>query len=573
MTAKLQITIGQYSDKGIKTDNQDFYGAILPDEPLLSDKGICAVIADGVSGSENGKLASESVVKGFLTDYFSTPESWTVKTSGQKILTAINSWLYSKSRAYENNSHGMHTTFSCLIVKSVTAHILHVGDSRIYRLQGKTLECLTNDHRVWVSKDKNYLNRAMGIDVHLDIDYKTTGVEAGDFFILTTDGVHDFISDKDIIASILTNLTDLDKAAKEISLIALENDSHDNVTCQIIHIDSLASQDEGEAYQKLTELPFPPPLNVGYVLEGYRILSEIHASNRTQVYKAEDIKTKQQVVIKTPSVNFEDDPTYIENFQREEWIGKRLKNKNIVSVYKQNEKRQWLYFVTEYINGTTLRQWANEHPRPEIYEVREIIKQVAAGLRAFHRLEMLHQDIKPENILLDADGVVKIIDFGSTKIAGIAEITTPIERINNLGTKSYAAPEYLLGHPGTNRSDIFSLGVVCYQLLTGKLPYGEKMDKADTPRKQSALIYQKSYRYNPMIPAWIDRSINKAVHIDPAQRYELLSEFIHDLSKPNEAFMHETSIPLLERNPKLFWQGLAIIMLVTNVILLYLLNK
>jgi len=573
MTANLSISIGQFSDKGIKEDNQDFYGAILPEEPLLSDKGICVIIADGVSSSEYGKQASESAVKGFLTDYFSTPDSWTVKTSAQKILTAINSWLYSKSRTYEHTRKGMHTTLSCLIIKSTTAHILHVGDSRIYRLQGNSLECLTVDHRVWISKDRNYLNRAMGIDVHLDIDYKTVSVDAGDIFILTTDGVHDFVTEKDIITITSDNLTDLDSAAEKLVLHAIDNKSNDNVTCQIIRIDTLPSQSENDIFSYLSQRPFPPPLSIGHILDGYKILSEIHASNRTQVYKAEDIKTREIVVIKTPSVNFEDDPSYIENFTREEWVGKRLRNKHIVSVIKQSTERKWLYYVTEYVNGTTLRQWSNEHPRPEINEVREIIKQIATGLRTFHRLEMLHQDIKPENIMVDANGEVKIIDFGSTKIAGIAEITTPLERVKMLGTINFTAPEYLLGQPGSNRSDIYSLGVICYQLLTGKLPYGDSLDKADTEKKQAALTYQKSYQYNPMIPTWIDCCMAKAVHVDPSQRYELLSEFMADFSKPNESFMHESTTPLLERNPIMFWRSLAIFMLVVNVMLLVLILR
>ena len=572
MPEKLSITIGQYSDQGKKEENQDFYGAMMPEEPQLTSKGIAIAIADGVSSSLSGREAAESCVASFLSDYYSTPDSWTVKTSAHKILTAINSWLYSKGQQNNdpshNNARGMITTFTVLVLKSTTGHIFHVGDTRVYRLQNKSLECLTTDHRRTIS-DNNYLSRAMGIDVHLEIDYRKIELEAGGIFILTTDGVHDFISDREITEIILKN-EDLDIAAKEVVQYSLDKGSTDNITCQILRIDTLPVQSANEAYNELTRLPFPPDLEPGMILDGYRIEREIHASKRTQVYKAVDTDTGNPVVIKTPSVNYEDEPSYIENFIHEEWIGKRIHNSRVLKIYKQTRPRQFLYYVTEYIDGQNLRNWMNVHSRPDIKEVRLIIEQIATGLRAFHRLEMLHQDIKPENIMIDANGKVTVIDFGSTKIAGIAEITTPIERINLLGTMNYTAPEYLLGEPGSNRSDIFSLGTIAYELLTGKLPYGSALEKIDIGRKPKNLRYQASDQYNPMIPAWMDRALRKAVNPDPNSRYGLLSEFIHDLTHPNTEFMTDIRRPLLEQNPVVFWRGLAIAMVILNCILVYL---
>jgi len=570
MTSSLTVTIGQYSDKGIKPENQDFYGVVTPKEPQLSNKGIIAAIADGVSSSESGKQASEACVTGLLSDYLSTPDSWTVKTSGQKILSALNSWLYGKGHHMESGKPNMVTTLSAIVFKSTTAYLFHIGDSRIYKLQDNSLECLTNDHRVWVSNEKNYLNRAMGIDIHLDIDYRSIDLDAGDIFVLTTDGIHDYLDDKKIAAILLNNLNDLEQCSQQIASTALSNGSQDNVTCQIIRIDTLPNLAANDVYKDLTQKPFPPDLEKNQILDGYRILNEIHSSKRTQVYKAIDVESNQTVVIKTPSVNFEDNPAYIENFVREEWIGKRLNNKNVVKIYGTDRPRQFLYYVTEYINGPTLRQWMKEHPQPDIKEARELVKQIAAGLRAFHRLEMLHQDLKPENIILNSDGIIKIVDFGSTKVAGIAEITTPIERIDLLGTRNYTAPEYLIGQPGSNRSDIFSLGVITYELLTGKHPYGNAMEKSDHKAK---LQYQPSYQHNAMIPIWLDKAIQKAVDPAPHQRYELLSEFLNDIIKPNEVFLNESPVPLMERDPVKFWQVVSLILVASNLVLLYFLLK
>ena len=571
MASKLSITIGQHSEQGIKQENQDFYGVVTPKEPQLSMKGIAVAIADGVSSSFSGREAAESCVVSFLSDYYSTPDSWTTKTSAHKILTAINSWLYHRGQQHDDSERGLLTTFSTIVLKSTTGHIFHIGDSRVYRLQGKALEQLTNDHRRKTA-NHDYLSRAVGIVMHLDIDYYKIGLELNDIFILTTDGVHDFIDDNDIVRLAL-KYQDLTVLAKEIVKFSLENSSTDNVTCQVLRIDSLPLQSANEAVDELTKLPFPPDLEPGMVIDGYRIEREIHASKRTQVYKAVDIDNNQIVAIKTPSVNFEDDPVFIESFIREEWIGKRIHNSRVLKVVNQTRVRQFLYYVTEYVDGQTLREWMDQHSQPDIKEVRLIVEQIATGLRAFHRLQMLHQDIKPENIMIDGQGKVCIIDFGSTKIAGIAEISSPIERLNLLGTKNYTAPEYLLGHAGSNRSDIFSLATITYELLTGKLPYGTALDKASSLKSTSNLKYQVSNQYNPMIPQWMDRCLKKAVDPDPEKRYGVLSEFIYDLSHPNHKFTQETGIPLLERSPLVFWRSLAVAMLLLNSFLLYLLFR
>src|SRR3954470_14911166 len=145
MPRELHISIGQHSDKGRKQTNQDFHGVLVPDEPLLSLKGIAVVLADGISSSNVSHVASESAVKSFLTDYYCTSESWSVKNSAQRVLAATNSWLHSQTRrsqyAYDK---GYVCTLSAMVIKSATAHVFHVGDSRIYRVSGNTLEQLTD---------------------------------------------------------------------------------------------------------------------------------------------------------------------------------------------------------------------------------------------------------------------------------------------------------------------------------------------------------------------------------------------------------------------------------------------
>ncbi|TPW09155.1 MAG: protein phosphatase 2C-like protein, partial [Halothiobacillaceae bacterium] len=311
---------------------------------------------------------------------------------------------------------------------------------------------------------------------------------------------------------------------------------------------------EEEFYQQLSELPFPPPLEMGQSMDGYKIIRELHATKRTQVYLALDIEANQQVVIKTPSVNFQDDAEYIDGFLHEEWAGRRINSPHVLKVLEPQRRRRFLYYVTEYIQGQTLEQWITDNPQPDINTVRHIVEQIVAGVRAFHRQEMIHQDLKPGNILIDQQGTAKIIDFGSTKIAGIQEIAASITRGQLLGTYDYAAPEYLEGYPGTPCSDLFSLGVITYL------------------RTLKKARYISAKQLNPTLPAWIDGALEKAVSIHPTHRYEAMSEFLTDLSKPNPKLIKQRQ-PLIDRHPVAVWRGVALFLLAMNLILLYLLYR
>ncbi len=573
MSNLLKISVGQYSDKGRKEINQDFHGVYYPENPLLTSKGIAIALADGISSSAVSQVASESCVRDFLDGYFCTSEAWSVKKSAHQVLNATNSWLHSQSqRNHEyriNRDKGYVCTLSSIIIKSNTAHFFHIGDSRIYHLRGETLKQLTEDHRHWVSQEKSHLSRAMGVDSRLEIDYQNMPIEKGDSFILTTDGVYEFVSSEFMISTIHEHGDDLDTAAKVIVDTAFEQGSDDNLTIQIVKIDQLPQQNVDEVLQQLTELPYPPILEARMKFDGYTIIRSLHASSRSHVYLAVDDETNTQVVIKAPSVELQNDAAYLDRFLMEEWIARRINSPYVLKPCLQSRKNNYLYIVTEFIEGQTLTQWMRDNPKPNMATVREIIGQIAKGLLAFHRLEMLHQDLRPENIMIDNTGTVKIIDFGSTKVAGIDEISTPIEHDDILGTAQYSAPEYFLGEAGTPRSDLFSLAVITYQMLAiGKLPYGTKVSQIRTRSAQNKLTYRSVLHDDREIPAWIDDTLKKALQADPAKRYNELSEFVFDLAQANKAFLNKSAPPLMERDPVLFWKSTSLILAIIIVILL-----
>ncbi|WP_316186885.1 MULTISPECIES: bifunctional protein-serine/threonine kinase/phosphatase [unclassified Bradyrhizobium] len=567
----LRITIGAHSDKGQKPGNQDFHGALIPDEPALSLKGIAIAIADGISSSEVSHIASESAVKSFLTDYYCTPDAWSVKTSARRVIAAANSWLYAQTRASQyayDRDKGYVCTLSAMVIKAATAHLFHIGDCRIYRPAGHSLEQLTDDHRVIISSQQSYLGRALGVNPEVEIDYQAIRIERGDIFVLATDGVHEHVGKRFVANVLKENSHDLDQAARIIVAEALAQGSADNLTIQIVRIDELGAGDAAEIPVQAEQLPPAPVLDARMIFEGYRIVREIHASSRSHIYLAVDVETELAVALKVPSIDLRGDPAYLKRFLMEDWIARRIDNPHVLKAFPSTRRRDHLYVVTEFVEGQTLAQWMIDHPKADLDAVRDIIEQIARGLQALHRKEVLHQDLRPANIMIDRTGTVKIIDFGSVRVSGVVEADPAADHDSILGTQQYTAPEYFLGEGGSEWSDQFSLGVIAYQILTGRLPYGAQMARARTRAQFRKVLYHPASGDDQTVPLWIDGALRRAVHPVAAKRYESLSEFVFDLRHPNPAYIGGGRTPLIERNPLLFWKATTALLAIAVIILL-----
>ena len=565
--ATLQVSVGQHTCAGRKAGNQDFHGVSLPASPLRSTKGIALAVADGISSSKVSHIASETAVASFLEDYYCTPETWSVKKSAHKVMSATNTWLHSQTRQRQHHDRdrdqdrGYICTMSALILRATTAHVLHIGDARIYRLRGDVLTQLTDDHRVYIAHDKSYLGRAMGMAPNLDIDFHTVAIEAQDVFVLATDGVYEHIQAQDIVDALAACAHSLDAAARHLVRLAHERGSEDNLTIQIARIDALPQRLANELAGYAAQLPCPPLLDVGERFEGFEITETLHASSRSHVYLARDMASQDQVVIKIPSLDLRHDPAYLERLLTEEWIARRIDSRHVVRAWSMPRQREHLYTVSEYIPGQTLAQWMNANPRPALEPVIALIEQIARGLQAFHRLDIVHQDLRPENILITSDGTAKIIDLGAaattTDVGGHA-CATEVQPI--LGTAQYAAPEYFLGESGTPTSDIYSLAAILYHMLSGRLPYGPDVARARSRAAQMRLTYVSVLDRDRELPAWVDSVLSRALHPDPAVRTRELSEFTYALRHPDQAMMRGERLPLLERNPVAFWKGLSVLL-------------
>ena len=570
----MKISVGQHSDKGRKEVNQDFYGVVVPKAPVLGAKGVAIALADGIGSSDVSQTASEFAVRGMLEDYYCTSDAWSVKKSVERVLAATNSWLHSrtqKSQYRYDKDRGYVCTLSALVLKGRTAHLFHVGDSRIYRLQGGALEQLTTDHRVWVAGGQSYLSRALGFNPRVEIDYQALPVSQGDVFVLATDGVYEHVDAAFIASAIEGARENLDDAARRIVEEAFERGSTDNLTVQVVVVEELPRQDPSALQQQASSLPAPEVLTARGTLDGYRVVRELHGSHRSHIYLAVDEGSETPVILKTPSVDLQaQDDGWRERFLMEEWVARRIDSPYVLKAAGQQRERSQLYVVMEYVDGQTLTQWMVDNPRPPLETVRGIVEQIARGLQAFHRLEMVHQDLRPDNIMIDRTGTVKIIDFGATSVAGILEMSALSQPGNILGTAQYSAPEYFLGQAGTHRSDLFSLGVITYQLLSGRLPYGAEVAKARTASAQRKLRYQSVLDDNREIPVWIDGVLRKAVHPDPLRRQEALSEFVQDLRHPQAAYLSGTQSPLAQRHPVVFWKLVSVALALALLLVLFL---
>lgn len=568
----MKVEIGQASERGRKTINQDFYGAVIPDEPQLGLKGAVLAIADGIGSSTVSQEASAAAVKSFLDDYYCTADTWSVRHAAEQVLRAMNSWLFTQTRNSEYRyepDKGYICTFSALVLKGQLAHLLHVGDTRIYRIHERGLEQLTLDHRLQLPDEESCLSRALGAAATVELDYHCLALQPGDLFMLSSDGLHEHIPTPTVLNILARHASDLQAAAEQLVAKALNNGSDDNLTVQLLRVVTLADPGTARLQDTLDALPLPPLLGTGDTLDGYRIVRVLKSGSRSHVYLAQAPDTAQLVVIKAPSVELAEEPTALERFMMEEWIAKRIDNAQVLKAVQTTVPRSALYTVTEYIEGCTLAQWLRENPQPGLEATREIIGQLARGLMAFHRRDMLHQDLRPENVMIDTAGKVKIIDFGATRVAGIAESGVGMAQPALLGTALYAAPEYFMGDTGSWHSDLYSLGVIAYFMLSGRFPYGIQVARAKSRAAQRTLCYLPLADEHSDIPQWVDYAIRRAVHTNPLQRHESLSEFLHELQQPAPDFLLQHRPPLLERNPLAFWQGTTLVLLLAVLVLLY----
>lgn len=507
-TLSLLLNGAQASQAGRKDSNEDAVALRLPTDSLLRSKGAVAAIADGVSGAEAARQAAEACVLGFISDYYATPALWAVPRAAQRVLEALNLWLSGAAKV----SGGHLCTLSVLVLRSCTAHIFQVGDSRVWRLRHNRLECLTTDHSRQVGS-KKYLTRAMGLGPRLEVDYRKDSMNVGDRYLLTTDGIHEALSTARI-QGILRGGDSLEVICQTLIDSALENGADDNLSCQIIDVLDLPKAGAADTLNSVAALPFTPSLSPGMQIDGLQVVHELHASNRSHLYLVKHIETGEQLVLKAPSVSLLDDHEAIERFALESWVGARVRHTNIIGIKYPERPRSCMYYLMEYVEGITLEKWHTLHPDSPIQEALGLIDQLLNGLRALHRADVLHADIKPGNVIVGADGTVKIIDFGSCLPRGLLDETVNVPA-TPLGVRQYTAPELIAGKSPTEQSDLFSVAVMIFELITAQYPAISAASDTVPALRQ----------FNRYAPSWLQGILDRALSFKPEERFADAAEF------------------------------------------------
>ena len=564
----LIITFGGYSDKGDKTENQDAFALKENQGVDLDLKGHAAVIADGVSSANCAAKASQMSVCHFLSEYFATPDTWSVTKSATKVISSLNNWLYAQQLVADEQGclEQWFSTFTALILKGERGYIYHIGDCQAVKINDDGYQVLTKEH----ANLSGTLNRALGAGSHVDIDMLSTPLAQYDILMLTCDGVHHFVKAKQV-QKILADEKDLEQASLAITMLAKAQGSQDNLTCLLVKIEQLPTQAFSQFMFNRKQQVIPPALRAGSKLDHYEILDTLQESSRSHVYLAKTIQTKnnlmknnqvqavaeeQLVVIKIPSVNFSKDENYLSGFIKEGWIGNKINHPAVMNIYDDIPNGRFLYHACEYIEGQNLAAWSTDNPLADLVKVRDIVKQLVKALRVLQRHEIVHCDIKPDNFIMDNFGRIKMIDFGSCQIGSIDNGLTAQETLG-LGTLNYSAPELFYGKENTHKSELFSLAVLTYQLLTNRFPYKELNRVNEVPKQYHLWCYKPVTTYRKDLPRYIDVVLAKALSANPNQRFEHYSEFISALERTDVSITSQVNLPLIEREPVKFWQGIS----------------
>ncbi|MGP8305496.1 protein kinase domain-containing protein [Vibrio sp. YIC-376] len=556
---KQHIEFSGCSLTGKRAENQDAFIVKYPStHDELAYKGVVACIADGVSCSNQAQQASQTATTQFVTDYYATPSSWSIKRSASELLTSLNSWLYNQGNGHLYHN-GMVTTFSAIVIKSNTGYIFHVGDSRIYLYRDKKLTLLTRDHQRTNFGHQSYLTRALGMDEKVEIDFQTLPLKENDRFILTTDGVHETLT-HDEIKQQVTNIESCETLSQALCDEALLKGSTDNTSCIALKVMELPSFNLIEHQTALLANNIPPALKQGQILDHFEILKTLYEGSRSHVYLAFDKQKGCNIIIKVPSLNYIDDPETLIRFANEYWVATQLDSRRVMKMFPRPADSKFIYQVCEYIEGSTLRQWMHDHPNPHLDTVREILDGIVKAVRVFQRADMVHRDLKPENIMITRDLEVKIIDFGAVEVKGLSELKTEENASFPLGSVNYTAPEYINTGQASTLSDLFSVGIIGYEMLTGHLPYKEHSQQTLQQARHIKWHYHTVKEFREDIPLWVDLAFKKATAELPNNRYEALGDFIADLFTPNAQLLNGVgNKPLLKRKPILFWKSLALL--------------
>ena len=554
--SRLDIAAGFATDIGKRDENQDFAALCLEDGQR--HHGAVAALADGVGGRKGGRVAAELSVRTFIDDYLGQSELLSPQKTAARALESINYWLYREGQKNENLK-GMCAAFTGIVIKGRRLHSFHAGDTRLYRLRAGQLDLLTHDHKPEGPDNSPFITRAVGAEEAIRIDYGVHDIFPHDRLMLCSDGVHGFVGQAQIL-SLLDGRAAPEETAQKLVAQAMAHGGDDNATALVIDVIDLAPATIEDLNLAISRLPIIEPPHTNDLIDGFRLEKQLADGVYSRVFRARDMREfrtgiSPHVVLKFPKPHtIGSESSAREAFMREAWVASRVQHMWIGSVLDIAPGRQTcLYVAQPYYAGETLEHRLLRSPKITLKEGVAIATKLAKALGSLHRAGIIHRDVKPENIILTADGGFKLVDLGVARIPGIDKDSLFVP-----GTPSYKAPELFDGKPGDERSDIFAMGVTLYRMFTGAYPFGE-IETGQIPRfnKPEPLTARRRD-----LPAWLDSVILQALAPNPADRFQDGFEMAFKLETGSHGaepdFFRRHS--WLARNQVNTWRGISLVL-------------
>jgi serine/threonine-protein kinase len=562
----MQINYASLSTAGpVRDHNEDCIDFWQPtDQNDWRNRGAVVVLADGVGGQDRGEIASRMACKAAIETFLDAKALTTPTQTLFQMFSAANIQIYD-ANLKSSGKGKMATTLTISMFRHNEVNIGHVGDCRVYLIQQGRIRRVTNDHSyagvqlklglITVqdaanSQMRSVLTRSVGQEPTIRVDFHTITVNRGDVIVQMCDGIWTQITDGEILDA-ATKLTP-EEACKSLVRLAERRGADDNLSIQVIAVQGIErlSYYRGlPTFQKESPAIMGHEIEPGQVLDGrFRITDQISRSGMASIFKAIDEKTKEVVALKVPFMQFESDPGFYQRFQREQAIGKALNHPYILRMIDDDSlNKSRPYIVMEFLDGQTLGHLMNTiRPMPEA-DALKIASRLCEAIHYMHEHDVVHRDLKPDNIMICNDGSIRIMDFGIAKFDGQRRLTfggfTPA-----MGTPDYMAPEQVKGKRGDARTDIYSLGAILYEMITGSVPFeGANPFIIMNSRLTGDPIAPR--KRNENISPQVEEIVLHAMARNPQDRYPSALAMKHELDHPETVVVTGRADRLVEPKP------------------------
>ena len=530
-------TSGLTLAKGTQLKGDDFFVVKVMENITV------AVVCDGVGSAMQGAEAAKRTSNFLVHSLKNRPRSWSMEKSILHFIENINRVLYRESMEdYEREE--LVTTLTLVVIEGDRLYGANVGDSRIYLHRNGQFAQLSVDHAMDEEGMENVLTSAMGLEETVSPYYFENNLQAGDQILLCSDGLYNELSIEQMSDGMKIGASFLVKKASKLH----EDNLPDDTTAVVLEIKEL----DPRLKFKQSDLIIKEHYKVGEVIDGYTLIKSLIQNNRTWLCE----KRGLNYVIKFIPFEALDDEVQLDLFVKEVWMAKRLKAgffpKAVVP-----KNRTHRYYIMAFVEGDTLKEYTSKKALSVDLSI-ELSMFLLKMAQFLIKHDLVHGDIKPENIMITRRKgklVFKMIDFGS--------ITEAYSNVTRAGTPSYLAPERFTGSPVNEQTEVYSIGVTLYEVLTGKFPFGE-IEPFQTPSFEKNI--KVPTKLNAKIPAWLESVILRSLETNTDKRYHNYSEMQYEISNPEKVKPYfDKSKSFIERNEFMVYKVGFISMFILNV--------